>query len=93
MSSSPKWIFAVHATRPDDAGAVEIVFGAEREACAYAADRSCDQRVLAASVTRFAVGELGSRHPVAWYVDGVAQPQRTVRPGRLYPTDAPAEGR
>jgi hypothetical protein len=80
-------VFTVHTMRPDDMGAVEIVFTAEREACAYAADRSTDWRVLAASVTRFTIGELGTRHPVAWFVDGKEQPQRAPRPGRFYPTD------
>jgi hypothetical protein len=80
-------VFTVHTMRPDDIGAVEIVFTTEREACAYAADRSTDWRVLAASVTRFTIGELGTRHPVAWFVDGQEQPQRAPRPGSFYPTD------
>lgn len=80
-------VYSVHTTRPDDVGAVEIVFTTEREARSYAADRSRDFRVLAVSVTRFVVGELGTRHPVAWYVDGAEQPDRATRPGRLYPTD------
>jgi hypothetical protein len=80
-------VYAVHTTRPDDVGAVEIVFTCEREARAYAKDRSTDWRVIAASVTRFVVGELGTRHPVAWFVNGIEQPRRANRPGRLYPTD------
>lgn len=80
-------MYAVHTTRPDEIGSVEIVFTTEREARAYAKDRSTDWRVLAASVTRFVVGELGSRHPVAWFVNGAEQPQRSARPGPLYPTD------
>jgi hypothetical protein len=80
-------VYSVHTTKPDDIGAVEIVFTTEREACAYAKDRSTDWRVLAVSVTRFRIGELGTRHPVAWYVDGVEQPQRKARPGAFYPTD------
>jgi hypothetical protein len=85
-------VFTVHTTRPDDIGAVEIVFTAEHEARAYAADRSTDWRVLAASVTRFTIGALGTRHPVAWFVDGQEQPQRTPRPGRFYPTDGAGSG-
>jgi hypothetical protein len=81
-------VYSVHATRPDDTGAVEIVFRTEREAIAYAKDRSTDWRVLAASVTRFTIGELGTRHPVAWFVDGEQQSPRAARPGgRFYPTD------
>jgi len=54
---------------------------------AYARDRSTDFRVLASSVTRFTIGSLGIRHPVAWFVDGKEQPQREPRPGSFYPTD------
>jgi hypothetical protein len=79
-------VYSVHTTRPDDIGAVEIVFRTEREAVAYAMDRSTDWRVLAASVTRFTIGELGTRHPVAWFVKGKEQPHRDARPGRFYPT-------
>ncbi len=41
-----KDIFTVHTTRPDDIGAVEIVFITEEEAMAYARDRSTDFRVI-----------------------------------------------
>lgn len=80
-------VYAIHVTRPDDIGAVEIVFTNEREARVYAKDRSTDQRVLAASVTRFVIGELGTRHPIAWFANGMEQPHRSPRPGKLYPTD------
>jgi hypothetical protein len=80
-------VFTVHTMRPNDVGAVEIVFTTEPDARTYALDRSKDFRVLAASVTRFTVGELGTRHPVAWFVDGQEQPQRAARPGSFYPTD------
>lgn len=87
----------VHATRPDDTGAVEIVFGTEREAIAYAKDRSTDWRVLAASVTRFTIGELGpgTPWPGSWtassnrlaLLDQAAGSIRLTDPG-----DAPALG-
>lgn len=80
-------VYSVHTTRPDDVGAVEIVFRSEREARTYARDRSTDWRVQATSVTRFTIGELGTRHPVAWFVNGKEQPHRGIRPGRLYPED------
>jgi hypothetical protein len=67
--------------------AVEIVFTSEMEARAYARDRSTDFRVLAASVTRFTIGSLGTRHPVAWFIEGREQSQREPRPGSFYPTD------
>lgn len=78
-------VFSVHTSGPDNVGAVEIIFRTEGEARAFALDRSRDYRVLSASVTRFIVGQLGSRHPVAWYADGVEQARRWDR--RLYPTD------
>jgi hypothetical protein len=80
-------IFTVHTTRPDDIGAVDIVFITEEEAMEYARDRSTDFRVLASLVTRFTIGHLGTRHPVAWFVGGQEQSQREPRPGSLYPTD------
>lgn len=49
---------------------VEIVFGNQREACTYALDRSTDSGVLAASVARYLLGELGTRHAAAWFVGG-----------------------
>ena len=80
-------VYAVHSTRPDEIGAVEIVFRDEQQARAYAADRSRDHRVVAASVTEFVVGQLGTRHPVAWYRDGQLQEDRARRPGPLYPAE------
>lgn len=80
-------VYAVHTTRPDDIGAVEIVFGDEQQARAYAADRSRDYRVVAASVTEFRVGELGTRQSVAWFRDGMLQDERGLRPGPLYPAE------
>lgn len=79
-------MFTVHTARPDDVGAVEIVFTDEKAARVYAADRSRDWRVTSASVTRFVVGELGTRTPVAWYADGVERPRRWNR-ACLYPGD------
>jgi hypothetical protein len=77
-------VFTVHATRPDEVGAVEIIYSSEQEARAFAESRSRDLRVQSASVTRFLVGQFGTRHPVALYVDGTEQPQRFDRP-QLYP--------
>ena len=83
-------VFTVHAVKPGEAGAVEIVLDDEPTALAYARDRSRDFRVLSASVTRFTVGELGTRHPVAWFVDGVEQPRHHDR--QLYPADGSDHG-
>jgi hypothetical protein len=65
---------------------VEIVFRTEREAIAYARSRSTDWRILAASVTRVTIGELGTRHPIAWFAEGEEQPARAARLGKFYPT-------
>ena len=78
-------VYSVHATRPDDVGAVEVIFGSEAEAREYARSRSLDDRVLSTSVTSFRVGRLGTRQSVAWFVEGNEQPRSFSR--RLYPTD------
>jgi hypothetical protein len=85
-------VFAVHTTRPDQgAGAVEVIFTAERSARAYARSRSNDHRITSASVTRYTLGQLGARHPITWYRDGDEQNIRASRPDRrYYPTDYPA---
>src|SRR5688500_14762544 len=63
-SRSPaETVFTVHVTKPDDVGAVEIVFRSERDACSYAKDRSRDFRITSASVTRFVLAELGTDTP------------------------------
>ena len=84
-TASGNVVYSVHTARPGEVGAVEIVFTCEHEARAYARDRSKDWRITSASVTRFTVGELGTRSPVGWYVDGVEQ--REHRNRQLYPTD------
>ncbi len=78
-------VFSVHVTKPDEVDAVEVIFTTEDEARAFAESRSQDYRIQSASVTRFVVGGLGTRHPVAWYVGGAEQPPRFNR--QLYPTD------
>ena len=75
----------MHTTKPDSVGTVKIIFDSEAAAREFARDRSTDFGVLSAAVTRFRVGELGSRHPVAWFVRGQQQPQHFDR--QLYPTD------
>ena len=84
-------VFAVHTTRPDEgAGAIEVIFMDERSARVYARSRSNDWRITSASVTRYTLGQLGTRHPMAWYQHGDEQGARTTRPDhRYYPTDHP----
>lgn len=78
-------VFSVHASKPDDIGAIEVVFDNQRAAEEFAADRSKDLGVPSASVTRYFVGELGTRRPISWFVDGIEQPRRFDR--HPYPTD------
>ena len=84
-------VFAVHTTRPDEgAGAIEVIFTDERSARSYARSRSNDWRITSASVTRYTLGQLGTRHPVVWYQHGDEQDIRASRPDhRYYPTDHP----
>lgn len=84
-TQSGRHVFSVHTTKAGEIGAVEIMFASEVAARNYARDRSGDHRVLSSSVTRFVVGELGTRHPVAWYADGEEQAQVFDR--QLYPSD------
>ena len=63
------------------------MFEDERQARDYARSRSTDYRVLAVSVTSYVLGQLGTRHPVAWYRSGQEQHPRAARPGPYYPTD------
>lgn len=72
------------------AGAIEVIFTDERAARAYARSRSGDWQITSASVTRYTLGRLGTRHPVTWYRHGDEQDFRAARPDRrYYPTDHP----
>lgn len=48
-------IYTVHTMKPDEIGAVEIVFTDERDARAFTQNRSTDLRVISASVTQSGV--------------------------------------
>jgi hypothetical protein len=78
-------VYAVHTTKPDDIGMVEVIWRTEQHARNYAAERSTDFRVIATAVTCYQVDVLGARASIAWYVDGVEQPIREPQPGPLYP--------
>jgi hypothetical protein len=84
-TTSRNVVYSVHTARPGEVGSVEIVFTDEQQARVYARDRSRDWRITSASVARFTVGELGTRCPVGWYVDGTEQREHWNR--QLYPTD------
>lgn len=73
-------VYAVHVVKPEAIGAVEVMYGSEPEARKYAAERSGDDRVVSASVTRFTIGQLGTRRPVTWFIRGAEQPVCFDRP-------------
>ena len=72
-------MWTVHVTtkgrrdEPAWVGPIEAVFSTEEAALSEAATRSRWVEVLAASVTRHTVDELGTRSGVALYVDGERQ--------------------
>jgi hypothetical protein len=72
-SRALRYVWAVHTTLPSEIRPTDAVFGTEEAACARACEMSTDAEVLAASVVRFAVDELGTRRGVAMFVDGQRQ--------------------
>jgi hypothetical protein len=76
-------VFAVHVVRPAEIRPTELICHQLSDAEQYAADRSMDLDVLAAGVTRFLIGELGTRTPVALYVRGVRQQVPYVSDDRM----------
>jgi hypothetical protein len=86
-------VWAVHTRRagPDETpGAVEIIWASEEAAHRYARSRSQDWSIDSASVTRYTIGELGSRTPVEWWRNGERANGSGNPPGRqYYPTDGP----
>lgn len=68
-----KCVWTVHATLPNEVRPTEAVFGQERAACTHARLVSEDPGVLAASVARFTIDELGTRKSVAMFVEGKRQ--------------------
>ena len=66
-------VWAVHSTFAVEIRPTQAVFGDETTACQYAAVLSKDVGVLAASVVRFTVDELGTRSGVAMFVQGKRQ--------------------
>lgn len=66
-------IWTVHTSRADEIRPTEAIFTDETDACDHAAAVSKDAGVLAASVVRFVVNEIGNRRNVAMFVGGVRQ--------------------
>jgi hypothetical protein len=68
-----KLVWAVHVTLVNEVRPTDAVFGGEQAACAHARAMSKDTEVLAASVVRFTIDELGTRKGVAMFVEGKRQ--------------------
>jgi hypothetical protein len=68
---------------PGETRATGLIDRELTEAERYAEDLSNDPGVLAAGVTRFVLGKLGTRTPVAPYVRGVRQPVPYVSDDRM----------
>jgi len=69
----PECVFAVHAVRPDEITATELVCRELASAEDYARELSDDPGVLAGAVTRFVLDQPGQRTAVALYVAGTRQ--------------------
>jgi hypothetical protein len=68
-----RYVWTVHITLANEVRPTEAVFRRENSACARAREMSKDTEVLAASVVRFTVDELGTRTGVAMFVNGQRQ--------------------
>ena len=66
-------VYAVHAVRPDEICATEVIWTTKSEADQYAKELSTDPGVLAGAVTRFVLNSPGERTPIALYVNGTRQ--------------------
>ena len=72
-SIAVRYVWTVHSTLPNEVRPTDAVFRTEEAACTHARAMSKDVEVLAASVVRFTVDELGTRKGVAMFVDGERQ--------------------
>ena len=66
-------VYAVHAIRPDEICATDVIWTVKAKADAYARELSTDPGVLAGAVTRFVLNSPGERSPLALYVKGELQ--------------------
>ena len=67
------YVWSVHTTRADEVRPTEVIFSGENVAMEHAQALSLDYGVLAASVVRFALDQMGDRRNVAMFVGGVKQ--------------------
>lgn len=65
-------VWAVHVVKKVGTTFAEAVFGDPDLAEAYARPRSSDAGVGGTAVTRYTLGELGTRDTVGWFVGGTA---------------------
>jgi hypothetical protein len=68
-----KPVYAVHAVRPHEICATEVVFTTPENADSYATEVSTDPGVLAGAVTRYVLDTPGERHPMSLFVKGERQ--------------------
>jgi hypothetical protein len=65
-------VWTVHVLKDAGATFAEAVFAALTEAEEYASARSADIGVRGTAITRYTVGELGTRSTISWFVDGAS---------------------
>lgn len=70
MSTS---VYAVHAVRPEEICATDVIFNSPENAQDWARAVSTDPGVLAGAVTRYRLNSPGERTPVALFVKGKRQ--------------------
>lgn len=69
---SMEQVWAVHVLKDSGATFAEAVFPSRLQAEEYAGERSTDVGVRGTAVTRYTVGELGTRSTINWFVGGEA---------------------
>ena len=66
-------VYAVHAVKPQEVCATDVIFTSPTVADEYARDVSTDPGVLAGAVTRYVLDSPGERHPESLFVKGERQ--------------------
>jgi hypothetical protein len=75
VRAAQQTVFTVHATLANEVRPTEAVFSGSQAACEHAEASSTDPGVLAASVVRFTVNELGTRR--GWRCSCTAEGKRS----------------
>jgi hypothetical protein len=71
--SSGTPVYAVHAVKPAEICATEVIFTGQDKADHWAEQVSTDPEVLAGAVTRYVLNSPGERTPISLYVKGQRQ--------------------